>query len=58
MKIVNIKNVPKEEFTNLPLFNGKIVRQSPLKDIKSSDLSVDYINFTKGVRNKLHCAFK
>ena len=54
MKIVNIKNVLKKEFTDLPLFTGKIVRQSPLKDIESSDLSVDYINFAKGVKNKLH----
>ena len=54
MKIVNIKNVFKKEFTDLPLFTGKIVRQSPLKDIESSDLSVDYINFAEGVRNKLH----
>lgn len=54
MKIVNIKNVLKEEFTTLPLFTGKIMRQSPLKDIEGSDLSVDYINFDKGIKNKLH----
>ena len=54
MKIINIKDVLKEEFTNLPLFTGRIMRQSPLKDITSSDLSVDYINFAKGVHNKLH----
>lgn len=54
MKIINIKNVLKEEFTNLPLFTGKIVRQSPLKDVESSDLSVDYISFTEGVRNRFH----
>ena len=54
MKIVNIKDVPKKDFANLPLFTRKIVRQSPLKEIKSSDLSVDYINFAKGVKNKLH----
>ena len=54
MKIINIKDVLKEEFTDLPLFTGRIMRQSPLKDITSSDLSVDYINFAKGVKNKLH----
>jgi len=54
MKIVNIKNVLKKEFTDLPLFTGKITRQSPLNDLKNSELSVDYINFSKGVHNKLH----
>src|SRR3989339_1245596 len=54
MKIINLKDVLKEEFADLPLFTGRIMRQSPLKDIKSSDLSVDYINFAKGVKNKLH----
>jgi len=54
MKIVNIKDVSRKEFSNLPLFTGKIMRQSPLKDITNSDLSVDYINFAKGVKNKLH----
>ena len=53
MKIINIKDVPKEEL-NIPLFTGKIVRQSPVKDIEGSDLSIDYIHFTEGVRNKFH----
>lgn len=54
MKIVNINDVSKKEFANLPLFTGKIIRQSPLNDSESSDLSVDYINFAEGVHNKLH----
>ena len=54
MKIINIKNVPKEEFADWSLFTGKIVRQSPLKDSEGSDLSVDYIHFAVGVYNKLH----
>ena len=53
MKIVNLKDVQKEEL-DLPLFTGKIVRQSPVKDIEGSDLSIDYIHFKEGVRNKFH----
>ena len=53
MKIINIKNVPREEL-DLPLFTGKIVRQSPVKDMKGSDLSVDYIHFAEGIHNKYH----
>ncbi|MEK7495695.1 MAG: hypothetical protein AAB788_01685 [Patescibacteria group bacterium] len=54
MNIINIKDVLKEEFTDLPLFTGKIIRQSPLNNLESSNLSVDYIHFAKGVHNKLH----
>jgi len=54
MKIVNIKDVLKEKIDNWPLFTGKIVRQSPVKDTDGSDLSVDYIHFKRGVHNKFH----
>ena len=53
MKIINIKDVPNEELDS-PIFTGKIARQSPVKDTEGSDLSIDYIHFPKGVRNKFH----
>jgi len=48
MKIVNIQDVPKEEL-DLPLFTGKIERQSPVKDIEGSDTSIDYIHSKIGI---------
>ena len=53
MKIINIKDVPKDEL-DLPVFTGRVIRQSPVKDDDGSDLSIDYIHFPKGVRNKFH----
>ncbi len=37
-----------------PIFTGKVKRQSPVKDDEGSDLSIDYIHFPKGIRNKFH----
>lgn len=53
MKIINIKNVPKQHL-GLPLFIGKVVRQSPVTDNQGSDLSIDYVHFPKSARNKFH----
>ncbi|MEK7633348.1 MAG: cupin domain-containing protein [Patescibacteria group bacterium] len=53
MKIVHLKNVEKNK-VNIPLFTGAIIRQSPLANIKESDLAIDYIYFPKGIRNKFH----
>src|SRR5690349_12519734 len=53
MKVININDVPSEEI-NLPIFTGKVTRQSPVTDSESQDHSIDYIHFGKGVRNKFH----
>lgn len=53
MKIINIKQVEKQHL-GTPLFTGKVVRQSPVTDDEGSDLSIDYVQFPNGVRNKLH----
>lgn len=53
MKAVNIKNVKKQNLGE-PLFTGKVTRQSPVTDNEGSDLSIDYVNFPRGVRNKFH----
>jgi quercetin dioxygenase-like cupin family protein len=37
-----------------PLFTGEVIRQSPVTDDDGADLSVDYVNFPKGVHNKMH----
>lgn len=37
-----------------PLFTGKVTRQSPVTDNKGSDVSIDYVHFPKGIRNKFH----
>jgi len=53
MKIINIKDTKKQHLGD-PLFTGKVTRQSPITDNEGSDLSIDYVHFPKGVRNKLH----
>ncbi len=53
MKIVKLKDVPKQRLGE-PLFTGNVTRQSPVTDNEGSDLSIDYVHFPKGVRNKLH----
>ncbi len=53
MKAINIKTVPKQVL-GAPLFTGEVTRQSPVVDREGSQLSVDYVHFPKGVRNKLH----
>jgi len=53
VKVVNIKNVTKQHLGS-PLFTGEVVRQSPVTDNEGSDLSIDYVHFPKGIRNKFH----
>lgn len=53
MKVVNIKKVKKQDM-GPPLFTGKIFSQTPVTDKEGADMSVNFIHFPKGVRNKLH----
>lgn len=53
MKLINIKDVPKQILA-APLFTGRVERQSPVTDRDGSQISIDYVHFPKGVRNKLH----
>lgn len=53
MKVVDVRKV-KKQFLGPPLFTGKVVRQSPVTDNEGSQLSIDYVHFPKGVRNKFH----
>lgn len=53
MKVIQVKTVKKQRL-GAPLFTGKVVRQSPVTDDEGSDLSIDYVHFPKGVRNKFH----
>lgn len=53
MKVINIKGTRKQHLHD-PLFTGRVTRQSPVTDDEGSDLSIDYVHFPKGVRNKFH----
>lgn len=53
MKVINIKDT-KKQYLYKPLFTGEVIRQSPVTDSEGSDLSIDYVHFPKGVRNKFH----
>lgn len=53
MKIISVTSVTKQHL-EAPLFTGPITRQSPVTDNEGSDLSIDYVHFPKGVRNKFH----
>ncbi|HLD25016.1 MAG TPA: cupin domain-containing protein [Patescibacteria group bacterium] len=53
MKVVNVSAVKKQHIS-APLFTGPVVRQSPVVDNEGSDLSIDYVHFPKGIRNKFH----
>ena len=53
MKVVNIKKV-KKKLLGSPLFTGKATSQTPITDEEGVDVSVNYINFSKGVHNKFH----
>ena len=53
MKIINIKDTTKKSIETT-FFTGKVMRQSPVTDNEGSDLSIDYVHFPKGTRNKLH----
>lgn len=52
MKVVRMKDVPKEPFAT-PLFTGKDVSRQTLVP-ESKDFSLGIVNFGKGVRNKFH----
>jgi len=53
MNIIHLRNIKKDN-VGAPLFTGTITRQSPMATIEESDLSIDYVHFPKGIRNKLH----
>ena len=53
MKLFRLKDVKKHSVST-PLFTDEVKRQSPLEDEKDADVSVDYIEFPKGVRNEFH----
>ena len=52
MKIINIKQVPKELLGELPMHKGIVETQVLVPD--SQDNFVDIIHFSKGARNRLH----
>ena len=53
MKVVRITNV-KPAKGGAPLFTGDVTLQSPFADVDAADLSITYVHFSKGVRNKSH----
>lgn len=53
MKIVSVKSVPKQ-ILGAPIFTGPVTRRSPVTDNEGSQLSIDYVHFPKGMRNKFH----
>lgn len=53
MKIIHLRKVKKNK-VSAPLFTGTVSRQSPMATIEESDLTIDYIYFPKGIRNKFH----
>jgi quercetin dioxygenase-like cupin family protein len=53
MKVANIKKT-KKKFMGTPLFTGTVSSQTPVPDEDGVDISVNYIHFPKGVRNKFH----
>lgn len=53
MKIISIKKVKKQPL-GPPLFTGKTFSQTPVRDKEGVDVSVNYIYFAKGIRNKFH----
>ncbi|OGH14880.1 MAG: hypothetical protein A2687_04510, partial [Candidatus Levybacteria bacterium RIFCSPHIGHO2_01_FULL_38_26] len=53
MKVVKVKDVQAQKL-HKPLFTGEVSRQSPVTDNEGSDVSIDYVHFPKGIRNKFH----
>lgn len=53
MKVIHIKKVTKQKLGS-PLFTGKALSQTPVTDKEGTDISVNYIHFSKSVRNKFH----
>jgi quercetin dioxygenase-like cupin family protein len=53
MKVANIKNT-KKKFMGPPLFTSTVSSQTPVPDEEGVDISVNYIHFPKGIRNKFH----
>lgn len=52
MKVIQVKDLSKEEITS-SLFTGPVTVQSPVTN-KESQLDVNYVHFSEGVRNKFH----
>lgn len=53
MKVINIKKVSKQGM-GPPLFTGPAFSRTPVTDREGADISVNFIHFPKGVRNKFH----
>ena len=53
MKIIHLKNSKKQNVST-PLFTGKVTRQSPVAHIEEADISINYVHFPRGIRNKFH----
>lgn len=53
MKVIHVDDA-KKQYLEEPLFTGKVTRQSPVTDDEGADLSIDYVHFPKGIRNKFH----
>ena len=53
MKVVRLANVTPAK-GGAPLFTADVTLQSPFADIYAADLSITYVHFPKGVRNKFH----
>ena len=53
MKVVHTKHVARQKI-GPALFTGKVIRYSPVTDTQGSQLSIDYVHFPKGIRNKFH----
>lgn len=53
MKVVHVKFI-KPAKGGPPLFTGEVTLNTPFAGIPAADLSVTYVHFPKGVRNKFH----
>lgn len=53
MKVVHFKNI-KPTKNGPPLFTGVVTLNTPFADVLAADLSITYVHFPKGVRNKFH----
>ena len=53
MKVVHVKNA-KSTKGGPPLFTGDVTLNTPFADTPAADLSITYVHFPRGVRNKFH----
>ncbi len=53
MKVVHLNNV-KPTKNGSPLFTGDVAMQLPFADVDAADISITYVHFPEGVRNKFH----